>query len=248
MTEIRKYGWKPDVKDPVRDFKYQPSGKKLPPNVDLRPKMPKVENQGQLGSCTSFGIAGAIEYNFNVMNHPFFTPSHLFIYYNERVLEGTVKSDSGASISDGIKTVAKQGVCPETLWAYNINKFASKPPKKCYTQAKKDVVTKYERVTGLEQLKDAIASGYPVVFGMSVYESFESDAVAQTGIVPMPNANEQFLGGHCVLASGYDDATGRVLVRNSWGESWGIKGYCEMPYDYFNNELVSDCWVIYYAL
>ena len=245
--ELRKYGCVPDVKDPIRDLPYKMSGKVLPPMSDLRPKMPPVYAQLALGSCVSNGVGAAIEYNFHIMNHPDFMPSRLFIYFNGRVVEHTVKSDSGLQIRDGIKVVAKYGVCPESMWGYDIKKFTSKPLDMCYAAAAKDVVTRYKRLTSLTQYKDAIASGYPVIFGFSVYESFESDAVAKTGIVPMPKPGEQLMGGHCVLAVGYNDHTQRVIVRNSWGNSCGIKGYCEMPYEYFNSDLVSDCWTIFYV-
>jgi C1A family cysteine protease len=85
----------------------------------------------------------------------------------------------------------------------------------------------------------------PFAFGFTVYESFESDAVAQTGIVPMPSSNEEVLGGHAVLAVGYDDASTSFIVRNSWGPNWGQKGYYQMPYGYLTNtDLASDFWAI----
>lgn len=94
-------------------------------------------------------------------------------------------------------------------------------------------------------MKGCLASGYPFVFGFSVYESFESQAVAQTGIVPMPSPNEQLLGGHAVLAVGYDDEQGRFIVRNSWGKDWGMEGYFTIKYDYLlNDNLADDFWTI----
>ena len=216
--------------------------------MDLRPKMPPVYDQLALGSCTSNAIAGCIEYNFHIMNHIDFTPSRLFIYYNERAKEGTVNSDSGARISDGLYVVNKQGVCPETEWPYRIEKFATKPPKVCYKDALKDIVKRYKRLNNLTQIKDSIAQGYPAVFGFAVYESFESQEVADTGIVPMPKQGEQMLGGHAVLASGYNDSSGHVIVRNSWGEAWGDKGYFYLPYEYFTENLTDDFWTVFYCL
>jgi C1A family cysteine protease len=173
-------------------------------------------------------------------------PSRLFIYYNERLIEGTVKSDSGAMIRDGIKTVAKQGVCSEELWKYDIAEFAVKPPQRCYRAALDNRVLSYQRVPQtLISVKGCLAHGYPVVFGFQVYESFESKQVAETGVVPLPATSEELLGGHAVLAVGYDDASTRFLVRNSWGPAWGQGGYCTMPYPYLTERsLSSDFWAI----
>jgi C1A family cysteine protease len=177
---------------------------------------------------------------------PNFTPSRLFIYYNERVIEGTVASDSGAMIRDGIKTVAKQGACPETTWPYLIQKFATKPTHASYVQAAKHKVSLYQRLTPIaSQLKGCLASGFPFVFGFTVYESFESPAVAKTGKVPMPGPTESVLGGHAVMAVGYDESKQVFIVRNSWGPGWGIKGYFTMPYAYLTNpHLADDFWTI----
>src|SRR5262249_16064029 len=175
-----------------------------------------------------------------------FMPSRLFIYYNERVMEGTVDSDSGAMIRDGIKSVAQQGDCPETMWLYDIAKFRDKPSAGCYQEAVKHEAVLYLRlVHNLNQMKGCLASGYPFVFGFTVYESFESPQVAQTGHVPMPTPGEQVVGGHAVLAVGYDDAQHVFLVRNSWGEGWGMKGYFTFPYAYLlDNNLSDDLWTI----
>jgi C1A family cysteine protease len=220
----------------------------LPASVDLRKSCPPVYNQGMLGSCTANAIGGAIEFDRLKQRLTDFVPSRLFIYYNERVIEGTVSSDSGAMIRDGIKSVAKQGACPETLWPYVIANFAEKPPHACYTSALQNKVKVYQRLSqNLTQMKACLADGYPFVFGFTVYESFESQAVAQSGTVPMPGPSESVLGGHCVLAVGYDDAQQRFIMRNSWGTGWGQQGYFTMPYAYLtqaNPALASDFWTI----
>jgi C1A family cysteine protease len=246
---IQRYGWVPDLPD-ARDHLYAVPPEylaALPAKVDLQDQCPKqVYDQGQLGSCTANAIGGAFE--FDLLKQPLqdFMPSRLFIYYNERVMEGTVNSDSGAMIRDGIKSVAKQGVCPETDWAYNIAKFAAEPSDACYTEALKHRVTRYQRVPRvLNQMKGCLAHGYPFVFGFTVYESFESNEVAKTGVVPMPASGEQVLGGHAVLAVGYDDSEQRFLVRNSWGDGWGMGGYFTMPYAYLTDRgLASDFWSV----
>jgi C1A family cysteine protease len=168
-------------------------------------------------------------------------PSRLFIYYNERVIEGTVTSDSGAQIRDGIKTINKQGVCPEADWPYDIAKFAVKPPASAYQVAAKNESVNYQRISRmLAQMKGCLAEGYPWAFGFTVYSSFESQTVAQTGMVPIPSPGEQVMGGHAVLCVGYDDSQQRFIARNSWGPGWGIKGYFMMPYAYLLDENLSD--------
>jgi C1A family cysteine protease len=247
--KVKRYGWVRDLPD-QRDHLYAAPAASLaalPPLVDLRSKCPPVYDQGQLGSCTANGIGGAMQFErMRQSLTPDFTPSRLFIYYNERVIEHTVNTDSGAQIRDGIKSVAKQGDCPETDWPYDITKFAAPPPTKCYTEAVRYRAVQYQRVPQIiNQMKGCLASGYPFVFGFSVYESFESSAVASSGAVPMPQSSEQLLGGHCVDAVGYDDSQQRFFVRNSWGTGWGMKGYCTMPYAYLTDpNLASDFWTI----
>jgi C1A family cysteine protease len=246
---IKRYGWIPDLPD-QRDHIYAAPPElvaALPASVDLRSQCPTVVyDQGQLGSCTANAIAGAVEFGLLKQRLADFMPSRLFIYYNERVIEGTVQSDSGAMLRDGIKTVAKQGVCPETLWAYDTAAFAEAPPAACYQEAVDNRVLSYQRVPQtLTSLKVCLAHGYPIAFGFQVYESFESAEVARTGEVPLPATTEGLLGGHAVLAVGYDDATTRFLVRNSWGPNWGQGGYFTMPYPYLTERnLSSDFWAV----
>src|SRR5881409_1118747 len=211
MTEprtIRRYGWIPDQPD-ERDHLYAAPPQyllALPASTDLRKQCPSVYDQGNLGSCTANAIAGAIEFDRLKQKLPDFVPSRLFIYYNERLIEGTVSTDSGAMIRDGIKTVASDGVCPEPEWPYVVSKFATKPTAACYRDAKLDRAVSYQSlVQDLNQMKGCLASGFPFVFGFTVYESFESDAVKTSGHAPMPKWNERPVGGHAVIAVGYDE-------------------------------------------
>jgi C1A family cysteine protease len=249
QRKIAGYGWNRDLPD-GRDYMYAAPLEvlaKLPSKVDLSDKCPEVYDQGQLGSCTANAIGAALEFDQMKQGkkHPF-APSRLFIYYNERAIEGTVASDSGAMIRDGVKSVNQLGAPPETDWPYVIEKFRNRPPKKAFTAALKNQAILYQRLTQAEsQLKGCLASGFPFVFGFVVYESFESPKVAKTGDAPMPRAGEAQLGGHAVLAVGYDERRQRFLIRNSWGPDWGKKGYFTLPYPYMlQATLSSDFWTI----
>ena len=245
----KRFGWIHDIPD-QRDHLYAAPRRllvALPPKVDLRQNCPAVYQQGQLGSCTANAIAGAIQFDRTKQNlTPVFRPSRLFIYYNERVIERTVNSDSGAQIRDGIKVVAREGVCPEREWPYDITKFTNKPNPGCYKDARRYRAVQYQRlVQNINQMKGCLASRYPFVYGFTVYESFESQRVAQTGVVPMPRSGEQVVGGHAVLAVGYDDSQQRFIVRNSWGSTWGMQGYFTVPYAYLtDSSLSSDFWTV----
>jgi C1A family cysteine protease len=246
--KIKGYGWNRDLPD-GRDLMYAAPPEvatQLPTQVDLRDKCPEVYDQGQLGSCTANSIGAALEFDQIKQGEQSFTPSRLFIYYNERVIEGTVSSDSGAQIRDGVKSVNQLGAPPESDWAYDISKFADKPPQPAFDDAAKHKSILYQRVTQtLPQLKGCLAAGYPFVFGFTVYESFESQQVASSGEAPMPKAGEKQLGGHAVLAVGYDEDQQRFIVRNSWGPGWGMKGYFTLPYPYLlQDTLSSDFWTI----
>ena len=173
-------------------------------------------------------------------------PSRLFIYFNERSIENSIATDSGAQIRDGMKSIGNLGVCNETDWPYIENEFAQKPFATCYASALNHTAISYQSVTqDLNQMKSCLAEGYPFVMGFTVYESFESATVASTGTLQMPVAGETVVGGHAVLVVGYDDAQSRFIVRNSWGAGWGMAGYYTMPYEYLTDEdLSSDFWTI----
>jgi C1A family cysteine protease len=250
------YGHIPDRRD-QRDHLYAAPQSilcSLPTSVDLRPQCAPVMDQGQLGSCTANSISAALEFDQKKQGLPDARPSRLFIYYNERSMEGTVGSDSGAMIRDGIKSVNRQGACPETMWTYDISQFTVKPTIACYQNALQHRAVSYQRVTrSLAQMKGCLAAGYGFVFGFTVYESFESNQVTQTGIVPMPAHNESVLGGHAVFACGFDDAQQRFYVQNSWGTEWGMartsgsadRGFFTIPYAYLlSSSLSSDFWTI----
>ena len=238
----RFYGWKKQKTD-TRDFSLALDAvTHLPPSADLRAHCPPVYDQGELGSCTANAIAGAFEFDLLRQGLPNFVPSRLFIYYGERVIEGTVHEDSGAEIRDGMKVINQHGVCTEVEWPYDTAKFAHRPSAKCFTDAlaNRSVLYRAVRFSGI---RAALAAGLPVVGGFTVFESFESEAVAETGIVPMPTEGEQEVGGHAIMIVGYDDASQRFIVRNSWGASWGQAGYFTIPYAAFE-KYGNDWWTL----
>ena len=247
--KVQRYGWIRDLPD-RRDLLYAAPPEiaaALPPRADLREGFPPPYDQGQLGSCTANAIAGALQFlEAKEGQRPPEMPSRLFIYFNERALEGTPGSDSGAQIRDGIKVVVKEGYCTEEEWPNDIERFAERPPEACYRDALRERVSQYLRLSrDLSPLLTCLASGYPFVFGFSVYSSFESVAVARTGVVNLPEPTDEFVGGHAVVACGYDLAARRFTVRNSWGAGWGDRGYFTMPFEYLTDPgLAADFWTI----
>ncbi len=244
----KRYGWVRDLPD-HRDRKFSlvraTPLMSLPASIDLSGQCPAVYDQGALSSCTANAIAGALEFDAAKQGLPATMPSRLFIYWNERSLEGTTASDNGAQIRDGIKSVAQWGDCPETEWPYDPSQVFSQPPQSCYTDAAQHLALVYESVNqSLDDLRGCLVAGYPIVFGFTVYASFESDYVAKTGQVPMPHWFERVIGGHAVMAVGYDDASQTFKCRNSWGDGWGDKGYFYFPYAYALGQVSSDFWTI----
>jgi C1A family cysteine protease len=244
-----RFGWRRDTPDHRDVFLTDAPAAPPPPRVDLREtghlKFP-IYDQGDLGSCTANAIAAGVLFAELAGALATVPPSRLFIYYEERRREGTVASDAGAEIRDGLKVVAKTGYPSEDLWPYDVEAFATKPPASVYAAARRDHVTVYRRVaTSAGAMRSALALGFPIVVGFTVYESFESGTVAGTGIVPMPGPDEQVLGGHAVLCVGYDDAPAEWICRNSWGEGWGRDGYFTLPYGYLDSpSLAGDFWTI----
>lgn len=251
--EIEWYGWKRDLPD-FRDLKYSlgVSGRRviaLPPKVDLREsgRLPPVYSQGPLGSCTAQALCTLFFYVNRQDNGLALLASRLFLYYEERKAEGTVFSDAGAMIRSGIKVMVKVGSCNEQLWPYQIDRFSEEPDPICYASASKHQSTVYRSLyPDVTEMRACLAEGFPFVGGIAVYDSFESDAVAQTGLMPMPSPTERLLGGHAITFVGYDDAVRRFIVQNSWGTDWGDKGFFYLPYDYaVNKDLADDFWMIH---
>ncbi len=218
----------------------------LPKSVDLRSSCPPVWSQEQLGSCTTFGILGAFQYDELQIGSKF-EASKLFLYYLEREADHDTQQDSGSSVSQGVHVLHTRGVCSENEWPYNIKKFAVKPPMICYKHAMDHRIKRFHKIDNSHQnIRKALSyNKVPVVIGMMIYESFESEAVAKTGTVPMPKHDETILGGHCILICGYDMDQKHYICRNSWGPEWGDKGYFYLPFDYVEDiNMASDAWQI----
>lgn len=246
--KVSRYGWKKDLPDHRDHFFTVPAPREVPRKVDLSAGCPPIYDQGHLGSCTANAVGALFQYKEIQEKQPDSAgaPSRLFIYYNERWLEGSTAYDSGATIRDSIRALAQWGSVKETVWPYDVKRFADKPPPQVYEAAKKDIITEYSRIVQkIADLRTCLADGNPFVFGFTVYQSFESAGVAKSGVVPMPGWFDRAIGGHAVMAVGYDDDTKRFLVRNSWGGKWGQGGLFTMPYEYLlNPDLASDIWTI----
>jgi C1A family cysteine protease len=250
MTEPNRYfGARRDVPD-SRDRAYTATPALLrsaPKSVDLRPQCPPVYDQRPLQSCTANATAAAVQ--FERMKHglkPDFTPSRLFIYYNERKLLGTQDKDDGAPLREAIKVLAKKGDCPETQWPYDVQKVDVEPPHTCYREAVhyKDMV--YERLPqDIPHMKACLAAGSPFVLAFGIYSGAESPEAAKTDVMPVPSPDEKLLGNHAVMAVGYEEARELFIVRNSWGPKWGMAGYFWLPYAYAKDpKLAGDFWTL----
>ena len=205
----------------------------LPLTFDLRTtfpgSLPPILDQSSIGSCAANELSNAMRFCLAKEKVHVFQPSRLFIYYFSRLFEGSdINQDTGISISGACGAISKYGACSENNWGYDITKFTVQPHVSGYQflQVPQDLI----------HIKQALVSGYPVVIGIQVYDSFESDAVAKTGVVPIPDTTkEQLLGGHCVNLISYDDTTETFTGQNSWSSDWGNKGTFTIPYQYILN-------------
>lgn len=220
----------------------------LPKIVDLRGLCSPIMDQGQEGSCSAHALAGAVEFlelmelrgasdptelEFAPFSKIFQPVSRNFIYYQERAIEGTIDQDAGAQdLRDGCNALLNVGVPRETLWPYGASTMFAAPNAEAVSDASAHKILSF---TSVDDLKQCLVDRFPFVLGFTVYESFMSGDVAQSGIMPVPQPGEQVEGGHAVLAVGYDDYEQAFIVRNSWGKNWGLGGYFYFPYSIMEN-------------
>ncbi len=230
-----------------RDFRTVFRDRTVPDRVDLRPFCTAVENQGMIGSCTANAAVGALEYHYKRQTGSSPELSRMFVYYNSRRMRGQVMMDTGAEIREAMASVMAFGVCREELWPYDPALFALEPPPAAYNDATVHEAMQYARVDGGQGAVSALVEGLPVVFGtripMRCYEQ-----AATTGMLPAPSAEElrdPTRGGHAMLIVGYDNTERVFIVRNSWGEEWGERGYCRIPFDVIDAcSRPEDFWVV----
>jgi C1A family cysteine protease len=259
----RKLGWKRQPYD-HRDWHYRPHRRimaTLSPTCDLTGGMSIQLDQGSIGSCGPNTADEIIMYDQKAEGLAVKSASRLFIYYNTRVLMGTVSEDSGVDNRTLLKALNQSGFCDETLWPYDVSKFTDKPSQPCYAAALANCITNYAAVAvDLTQMKATLSSRFPILFGFDVYNGIMSDSAAATGIVPDPGATETPIGGHDCTVCGFSDVelpgvkpgnvwpAGTFKLRNHWmnsdGTPWGDGGYFYLSYPFATSAHANDLWVI----
>jgi C1A family cysteine protease len=235
---------RPDNRDLVCRFDQT----KIKNKVDLRDWCSPIEDQLHLGSCVGQAVVGAFELMVNrLFKDRFVDLSRLFVYYNARAYDNMVDEDAGTYVRYGIKSVNHFGVCAESIWPYITYKFSEAPSLDSYMDARTRMINKYYRVKNLDDILYAVNLEYPVVISMSVYNSFYDLELPGKYELPLPQAYEQIIGGHAVTVVGYDLDQKKLIIRNSFGEDWGEKGYFYMPFDYIKNN-VWDSWMFDIAM
>ncbi|MBQ5888012.1 MAG: C1 family peptidase [Bacteroidaceae bacterium] len=221
------------------DETYTPKQDRLPYNVDLRKQFTPVKNQGELSSCSAFAIVGIYEYILKKNCQKDTRLSELFSYYNARERQGS--DDKATSLYDNIMGIGEKGICLEEKFPYTTD-IDKEPGAEAYDDAQTRKINKALNVErDVEHIKSAVSEGYPVAISLCLYDSFSS---APAGFVPHPSTEEVESGEkgyHAMIVCGYSDKDKVFIVRNSWGDSFGDKGYCYIPYSYIGNTKFLAC-------
>jgi C1A family cysteine protease len=226
-----------------RDRYYKPADTSIRESVDFRLAASGIEQQSDLGSCTSQAIVGAFELILK-RDYPesFVELSRLFLYYNTRLQDSNINEDVGAYPRDALKVAKRYGICTEKLWPYDISKFRIRPTPECYRDGLSRTIDQYHRLSSLNDVLGALNAEEPVIAGIDVFDSFEQITPSDP-VLEMPGPDEEPIGAHAVLFVGYDLEKRQILVRNSFGPTWGDGGYFWIPFDYCANYL-TDAWTI----
>jgi C1A family cysteine protease len=242
----RKFGALRDVHD-VRDRMYRALSPAPPllQRVDLREWSGPVKDQGEEGSCTGHAFSSAREWIARKYEKasPILSPQCLYV--EELVADGSFPKDEGASPRTGCQVLTAKGCCEASLYPYVAGKLTA--PTAAQAQNALEYKTgAYHRIGSLPDFLSCLAdpTPWPVLVGFVVYESFMTQQVADTGIVPSPQSDESRQGGHAVLCLGYDFANQLALMQNSWGDGWGQEGYFWMPFDVLKAP-DTDLWVVH---
>jgi C1A family cysteine protease len=221
---------------------YLSAGNTLATAMDLRANCAPVYNQGQLGACTGFAAAkGMLEFLLRKKTGNAPSMAALYLYYYERSAEHTIGRDAGAQIVDSAFVLRSRGCATEVNCPYNIDTFENAPNANSEAEAPHYRVSTTSHLHTIADMINCLCEGYVFIGGIDIFESFESDAVAASGIVPMPQPGEKLMGGHAVCFVGFDMKRGAFLVRNSWGADWGLDGYFWLPFQ-FVTSYGSDFW------
>lgn len=238
---IRRYDAIPDKHDPRDHIAMSAAPGTAFQSVDLRQWMPPIRDQGQEGACTAFAGTRLLSWLLNRFQGRSLVFSPQFLYRAERIIEGDVDQDGGAQSRTMMAVMRDTGVCLEASDPYSDQGWQTPTTHSQLAEAQHYRIGAFHRIPDLYTLRSVLASGYPASLAIPVYESFETNAVAQTGMVPMPKDHEALLGYHEVCVAGMDEDRKLLLVANSWGSGWGDKGYFWLPYEYW--PLVSDSWL-----